>query len=140
MTYHHTTYKTKRIKSIKQGVEFWHVHSFPKRGLQGPIAYLDRYVALGKAYESSGSLWIPVYKPVSWNLYRTPALKNFVTGKSGLLIHPYSCMDAHLTPQTYNCHRTFFSKKAAERYVKLVESGCNIQSMFPNYNHYKEQP
>lgn len=35
----------------------------------------------------------------------------------------------------YNLHRVFFSRKKAESYLKLVQSGCDVRSMFSSSSY-----
>lgn len=132
MFYDENVIMTKRLKRIKQGVTFWRVHAFPGNLVEGPTAYITKCIALGKVFKHNHSFWIPTFSTPYYPCgdYKTPSRKNFCNSFNELFLRSESCKDMHLTPQSYNHHRVFFSKRAAEKYVQLVLSGSNISQMF----------
>lgn len=109
---------TKRMKRMRQGVTVWIVHAFADRAAVSEYGgWIDEVVLLGKvAFKSprTGSNYVHV---------------DYLTAHGNR--SDFSLLDMHVyEQQSYNEHRVFFSRRKAENYLKLVQSGCDVRQMF----------
>lgn len=133
--------KNKNFKRLRQGVTVWTVHAFEDgTGFirQHLVAGFPTHEMWGEKRKSS-SLFVPYAKemiPCRWSTSIAKALRSSQqliqdAGKHPIM-HKFSMLDMHACglQQRYNRHRMFFSRKKAESYLKLVQSGCDVSQLF----------
>ena len=139
---------TKRIKRLKQGVTMHLVHAFPDK----KEGWIDTYLILGRVIPKSPSGFTVEFVPYAHIgtfpeptifLYQPERKIRFTSvqqlmSESHKRLNEFSLTDSHFRNQSYNCHRAFFSLRKAKRYLKMVQEGCDVSTMFPGYGSFDD--
>lgn len=111
---------TKKQRKMRQGVTVWIVSGFLKRDYRQ--SHMKKYVLKDKPHQS----------------FELGLFISYKTSDGGT--SSFSLMDCHAAGrQSYNLHRLFFSRRKAERYLKMLQEGCDVRSMFPKPSAYTVQ-
>ena len=110
-----------KLKRLKQGVTIYKVYAFPDR-----IDYATSLNTLGWIVKLvvNKRPQVNVSKSLGGYEYKFVECTERLEGKAYITMP--SLYDMGLLSQTYNNHRTFFSERKAKAYLKLVQSGCNV--------------
>lgn len=95
-------------KDLKAGVTIYKAYAFPHQASDG---FIEVKHVTGRPFMNKrvGSEFAPYSSfLMNGNVYRDT----------------FSLHDAGILPNTYNFHKSFLSRKAAERYLRRIDSGC----------------
>lgn len=96
-----------KISDVRQGVTLYYVHAFPHKEISGHITQI--FVTERPYHNGTGIFSSGMFK---------------CHDSTETYICPFSLRDAGIIPNKSNFHKTFTSRKSAERYLARMNRVC----------------